>query len=89
MQAAEGKTVLVRRMKQGFAEYFRYQLKARCGKGLRQYVIGGWNTGKVPYGYLPSAASTPTRSRLPGRHPRPPGPRPRTRPRGARGVSPV
>ena len=51
VQAAEGSTILVRRMKQGFAEYFRYQLKAQMWEGLRQYVIGGWNTGKVPYGY--------------------------------------
>jgi site-specific DNA recombinase len=51
VQAAEGSTILVRRMKQGVAEYFRYQLKAQMWEGLRQYVIGGWNTGKIPYGY--------------------------------------
>jgi hypothetical protein len=51
VQAAEGSTILVRRMKQGFAEYFKYQLKAQMWEGLRQYVIGGWNTGPCPYGY--------------------------------------
>ena len=63
MQAAEGSTILVRRMKQGVAEYFRYQLKAQMWEGLRQYVIGGWNTGPAPYGYLPERSTTPTRSR--------------------------
>src|SRR5216683_2301597 len=48
VQAAEGSTILVRRMKQGVAEYFRYQLKAQLWEGLRQYVIGGWNTGRAP-----------------------------------------
>ena len=59
VQAAEGSTILVRRMKQGFAEYFRYQLKAQMWEGLRQYVIGGWNTGKVPYGYRPERSIHP------------------------------
>jgi len=57
VQAAEGSTILVRRMKQGVAEYFKYQLKAQMWEGLRQYVIGGWNTGPAPYGYLPAPAS--------------------------------
>ncbi len=51
VQAGEGSIILVRRMKQGVAEYFRYQLKAQMWEGLKQYVIGGWNTGKTPYGY--------------------------------------
>ena len=51
VQAGEGSVILVRRMKQGVAEYFRYQLKAQMWEGLKQYVIGGWNTGKTPYGY--------------------------------------
>ena len=59
VQAAEGSTILVRRMKQGVAEYFRYQLKAQMWEGLRQYVIGGWNTGKAPYGYLPERSTHP------------------------------
>ncbi len=59
VQAAEGSTILVRRMKQGVAEYFRYQLKAQMWEGLRQYVIGGWNTGPAPYGYLPERSTHP------------------------------
>ncbi len=27
-------------------------------EGLRQYVIGGWNTGRAPYGYLPEPQHT-------------------------------
>jgi hypothetical protein len=59
VQAAEGSTILVRRMKQVVAEYFRYQLKAQMWEGLRQYVIGGWNTGKAPYGYTPERSTHP------------------------------
>ena len=44
-------TILVRRMKQGIAEYFRYNLKAQMWEGLKQYAIGGYNTGRCPYGY--------------------------------------
>ena len=42
----------MRRTKQGVAEYFRYNLKTQMWEGLRQYVIGGFNTGRTPYGYL-------------------------------------
>ena len=59
VQAAEGSTILVRRMKQGVAEYFRYQLKAQMWEGLRQYVIGGWNTGPTPYGYQAERSTHP------------------------------
>jgi site-specific DNA recombinase len=51
-QAPEGSTILVRRVKQGIAEYFRYNLKAQMWEGLKQYVISGYNTGPCPYGYL-------------------------------------
>ena len=50
--ASHGSTLLVRRTKQGVAEYFRYNLKTQMWEGLRQYVIGGFNTGQTPYGYL-------------------------------------
>ena len=59
VQAADGSTILVRRMKQGVAEYFKYQLKAQMWEGLRQYVIGGWNTGPAPYGYQPERSTHP------------------------------
>ena len=42
---------LVRRVKQGIAEYFRYNLKTQTWEGLRQYAISGHNTGRCPYGY--------------------------------------
>ena len=40
-QAPEAATILMRRMKQGMAEYFRYNIRAQAWEGLRQYVISG------------------------------------------------
>ncbi len=51
-QAPEASTILVRRVKQGMAEFYRYNLKAQMWEGLKQYAIAGYNTGPVPYGYL-------------------------------------
>ena len=51
-QAPEAATILVRRMKQGMAEFFRYNLKAQMWEGLKQYTIAGYNVGLCPYGYL-------------------------------------
>jgi DNA invertase Pin-like site-specific DNA recombinase len=51
-QAPEAATILVRRMKQGMAEFFRYNLKAQMWEGLKQYTIAGYNIGLCPYGYL-------------------------------------
>ena len=45
-------TVLVRRMKQGVAEWFRLQLKEKTWKGLVEHSLDGWNIGTAPYGYL-------------------------------------
>jgi hypothetical protein len=42
---------LVRRVKQGIAEYFRYNLKTQMWEGLKEYAISGHNTGLCPYGY--------------------------------------
>ncbi len=44
-------TVLVRRVKQGVAEWFRLQLKENCRKGLVEHALDGWNIGPAPYGY--------------------------------------
>ena len=44
-------TVLVRRMKQGVAEWFRLQLKEKTWKGLVEHALDGWNIGPAPYGY--------------------------------------
>jgi site-specific DNA recombinase len=45
-------TILVRRIKQGVAEWYRLNLKKACWRGLRQHTMDGWNIGAVPYGYL-------------------------------------
>jgi DNA invertase Pin-like site-specific DNA recombinase len=45
-------TVLVRRVKQGVAEWYRLQLKEKAWKGLEEHALAGWNTGPAPYGYL-------------------------------------
>jgi site-specific DNA recombinase len=46
-------TVLVRRVKQGVAEYLRLAIKKKAWEGLRQHTLSGWNIGPAPYGYLP------------------------------------
>jgi len=43
--------VLVRRIKQGVAEYFRLAIKKKAWEGMRQHAIAGWNTGPAAYGY--------------------------------------
>ena len=49
---ANATTVLVRRVKQGVAEWFRLQIKEKAWKGLREHSLAGWNIGAAPYGYL-------------------------------------
>ena len=44
-------TVLVRRVKQGVAEWYRIQLKEKVWKGLAVHSMDGWNIGPAPYGY--------------------------------------
>ena len=51
-QAPDASIMLVRRIKQGIAEYFQYNLKAQMWEGLKQYTIAGYNIGLCPYGYL-------------------------------------
>jgi site-specific DNA recombinase len=43
--------VLVRRVKQGVAEWYRLQLKGKVWDGLKEHSLDGWNIGKVPIGY--------------------------------------
>ncbi|HCU96696.1 MAG TPA: recombinase family protein, partial [Actinobacteria bacterium] len=74
-------TVLVRRVKQGVAEWFRLQIKEKSWKGLREHALAGWNIGTAPYGYVAEkvvhpvafkAAQGRTKTRLildPGRAP--------------------
>ena len=56
-------TILVRRVKQGVAEWFRLQLKEKTWKGLKEHTAEGWNLGKVPYGYLPERVTHPNPSK--------------------------
>ncbi len=51
IQGINPTTVLVRRIKQGVAEYFRLQIKKKAWEGMRQHAIAGWNTGPAAYGY--------------------------------------
>jgi site-specific DNA recombinase len=44
-------TILVRRVKQGVAEWYRLQLKDKVWKGLKEHSLAGWNLGKPPIGY--------------------------------------
>ena len=44
-------TILVRRVKQGVAEWFRLQLKDKVWNGLKEHSLAGWNLGKIPAGY--------------------------------------
>jgi len=52
-------TVLVRRVKQGVAEWFRLQLKEKTWKGLVEHALDGWNIGPAAYGYLPDRRPHP------------------------------
>ena len=41
-------TTLLRRMKQGIAEFFRLQINQDCWKGLIEHTMDGWNIGPAP-----------------------------------------
>ena len=56
---ANATTVLVRRVKQGVAEWFRLQIKEKAWKGLREHSLAGWNIGPAPYGYLAEKVTHP------------------------------
>jgi len=56
---ANATTVLVRRVKQGVAEWFRLQIKDKAWKGLQEHSLAGWNIGPAPYGYLPDRTPHP------------------------------
>jgi site-specific DNA recombinase len=53
VQEVSPTTVLVRRVKQGVAEYTRLQIRKKAWGGLQQHTIEGWNIGPAPYGYVP------------------------------------
>jgi DNA invertase Pin-like site-specific DNA recombinase len=88
IEGVNATTVLVRRVKQGVAEWYRLQLKEKIWKGLVEHSLDGWNIGTPPYGYAAEriphpvpfkAAQGRTKSRL-VLAPRPrPGHRPHVR----------
>jgi DNA invertase Pin-like site-specific DNA recombinase len=45
-------TLLVRRVKQGVAEWYRLKLKEQTWKGFAEHNAEGWNIGPAPYGYM-------------------------------------
>ncbi len=51
IEGVNATTVLVRRVKQGVAEWYRLQLKEKIWKGLVEHCMDGWNIGSPPYGY--------------------------------------
>jgi len=52
IQGVNATTILVRRVKQGVAEWYRLQLKEKVWEGLKEHNYDGWNIGPVPYGYV-------------------------------------
>ncbi len=52
-------TVLIRRVKQGVAEWFRLQIKEKAWKGLREHSLEGWNIGTPPYGFAAQKVTHP------------------------------
>ncbi len=52
IEGVNSTTVLVRRMKQGIAEWLRIQIKENTWKGLVEHALDGWNIGPAPYGYI-------------------------------------
>ena len=63
IEGVNATTVLVRRVKQGVAEWYRLQLKEKIWKGLVEHCMDGWNIGSPAYGYtvIPPSSSTTTR----------------------------
>jgi hypothetical protein len=51
LEGMNATTILVRRVKQGMAEWYRFQIKEKAWKGLREHALDGWNIGTPPYGY--------------------------------------
>jgi site-specific DNA recombinase len=71
IEGVNATTVLVRRVKQGVAEWFRLQLKEKIWKGLVEHSLDGWNIGTRPTDSSPSASRTRSRSKPPRAAPRP------------------
>jgi hypothetical protein len=89
LEGMNATTILVRRVKQGVAEWYRFQIKEKAWKGLREHALDGWNIGTPPYAWpTPPHNRTPRTARRPAAGKSPPGRgasaaaagRPRTRP---------
>jgi site-specific DNA recombinase len=52
-------TILIRRVKQGIAEWYRFQLKEKAWRGFEQHTLDGYNIGGAPYGYQPERIPHP------------------------------
>ena len=52
-------TILIRRVKQGIAEWYRFQLKEKAWRGFEQHTLDGYNIGGAPYGYTPERIPHP------------------------------
>ena len=63
IEGVNATTVLVRRVKQGVAEWYRLQLKEKIWKGLIEHAVDGWNIGPVPYGYPAEQVPHPSPSK--------------------------
>ncbi len=51
VEGASPTTILVRRVRQGVADYYRLQMLGKCWNGLIQHALDRWNIGTPPYGY--------------------------------------
>ncbi len=60
IEGVNATTVLVRRVKQGVAEWYRLQLREKIWKGLIEHSADGWNIGPIPYGYLADKVTHPS-----------------------------
>ena len=76
-------TLLIRRVKQGFAEYFRLQLKEKVWKGLKEHSDRAGTSAKSPTATCPRRSPTPTRPKPPRACPKPGWPGTRTGPRSS------
>jgi DNA invertase Pin-like site-specific DNA recombinase len=81
IKGANPTTLLIRRIKQGFAEYFHLQLKEKSGKGSASIASKGGTSAKSPTGICPRKSPTPTRPKPPRNCPRPGSPWTRLMPR--------
>jgi site-specific DNA recombinase len=56
-------TLLLRRMKQAVAEWYRYEVKEKSADGFKVHSLDGYNVGPVPYGYAPDRIPHPVPSK--------------------------